>query len=131
MHVTELLQTLTPREREIVISPMKYAFAIAASMLCATAASAQAPGWQPTGEWQCGPHVRIVASGDGFGGIDFFISGAWFDNHYTLRANGQLFFNGVPCVVLGDPFRALRTRRPSKSADVCLDYGPKGECQRD
>jgi hypothetical protein len=44
-----------------------------------------APGWFVTGEWQCGPHVRIIASTDGGDGIDFLIIGAWFDNHYTLR----------------------------------------------
>ena len=58
--------------------------------------------------WQCGPHVRIVASTDGRDGIDFFVVGAWFDNHYTLR-RGQLFYNGVPCSVLGNPL-GLRPR---------------------
>jgi hypothetical protein len=34
-----------------------------------------APGWFITGEWQCGPHVRIVTSTDGGDGIDFLIIG--------------------------------------------------------
>ncbi len=89
-------------------------------------APAQAPGWRITGEWQCGP-VKIITSGDGFGGIDFFVIGAWFDNHYTLRANGQLFYNGVPCTVYGDPFRALQSQRPSKSATEDWDKEIAGD----
>jgi hypothetical protein len=50
-----------------------------------------------------GPHVRIIVSSDGLGGLDWFVKGAWFDNHYTLR-RGQLFYNGAPCVALGDPW---------------------------
>jgi hypothetical protein len=65
-------------------------------------APAQTPGWRATGEWQCGPYVRIITSVDGFGGMDFLITGAWFDNHYTLK-RGQLYYNGVPCVPFGDP----------------------------
>jgi hypothetical protein len=33
----------------------------------------------------------------------FSSKGAWFDNHYTIR-RGQLYYNGIPCVGLGDPF---------------------------
>jgi len=43
-------------------------------------------GWRPTGHWQCGP-VRIITSTDGFGGLDVFVVGAWFDNHDTLPKN--------------------------------------------
>lgn len=66
-----------------------------------TPAYAQAPGWIPTGEWQCGPHVRVVVSIDGYGAMDFFVIGAWFDNHYTVR-RGQLFYNAVPCAAVGN-----------------------------
>jgi hypothetical protein len=78
-----------------------------AFVLAASSAQAQAPqvapGWFVTGEWQCGPNVRIITSTDGGDGIDFLIIGAWFDNHYTLR-RGQLFYNGTPCAVFGNPF---------------------------
>ena len=47
--------------------------------------------------------MRIITSSDGLGGVDSFIKGAWFDNHYTIR-RGQLYYNGLPCVGLGDPF---------------------------
>ena len=66
-----------------------------------TPAYAQAPGWIPTGEWQCGPHVRVVVSIDGYGAMDFHVIGAWFDNHYTIR-RGQLFYNAIPCTALGN-----------------------------
>jgi hypothetical protein len=67
-----------------------------------TVAMEVAPGWTATGEWQCGP-VRIITSTDGFSGVDFFVIGAWFDNHYTMQ-RGQLFYNGNPCVAYGDPW---------------------------
>jgi hypothetical protein len=81
-----------------------------------SAAPAQqvAPGWRATGEWQCGP-VKVISSTDGFGGVDFFVVGAWFDNHYTLR-RGQLFYNGVPCAALGDPWAFMTAPRPKKQA---------------
>jgi hypothetical protein len=60
-----------------------------------------APGWTATGEWQCVP-VRVITSIDGFSGIDFYVKGAWFDNHYTFQ-RGQLYYNGVPCVAVGNP----------------------------
>lgn len=66
-----------------------------------TPAYAQAPGWIPTGEWQCGPHVRVVVSIDGYGAMDFFVIGAWFDNHYTVR-RGALFYNGIACIPMGN-----------------------------
>jgi hypothetical protein len=46
--------------------------------------------------------VRIIASTNGRDGLDFFVKGAWFDNHYTLR-RGQLYYNGIPCAVFGNP----------------------------
>jgi hypothetical protein len=59
--------------------------------------------WRETGGWQCGPFVRVTTSIDDIDGIDFFVRGAWFDNHYTLR-RGELFYNGVPCAPFGFPF---------------------------
>jgi hypothetical protein len=78
---------------------------IAAAVLAilASPAMAQSPGWRPTGGWQCGPHTQITTSTDGRDGIDFFVAGAWFDNHFTLQ-RGDLFYNGVPCVPFGYPF---------------------------
>jgi hypothetical protein len=78
---------------------------IAAAVLAILAfpAMAQSPGWRPTGGWQCGPHTQITTSTDGRDGIDFFVAGAWFDNHFTLRL-GDLFYNGVPCTPFGFPF---------------------------
>jgi hypothetical protein len=72
-----------------------------------------APGWYITGEWQCGPHVRIITSTDGGDGIDFLIIGAWFDNHYTLR-RGQLFYNAIPCAAVGNPIGGPAPRRESR-----------------
>jgi hypothetical protein len=82
-----------------------------------TPAHAQAPGWIPTGEWQCGP-VRVVVSIDGYGAMDFFVAGAWFDNHYTVR-RGQLFYNAVPCASVGNvwPPQPPRKRQPRKQCD--------------
>ena len=76
---------------------------LAAVALFAHGAKAQssAPGWMPTGEWQCGPHVRVIVSSDGLGGLDWFVTGAWFDNHYTVR-RGQLFYNAIPCAAVGN-----------------------------
>jgi hypothetical protein len=96
--------------------------AIVAAMV--TPASAQAPGWIPTGEWQCGPNVRVIVSIDGFGAMDFFVKGAWFDNHYTVR-RGQLFYNSVPCASVGNvwppqpPPRKRQSTRPS--GEQCTD----------
>jgi hypothetical protein len=79
--------------------------------------------WQPTGGWQCGPHVRITTSVDGRDGINFFVTGAWFSNNFTLR-RGQLFYNGVPCTVIGDPL-GIGARFPklgsSSREDRCRD----------
>lgn len=72
-----------------------------------------APGWFITGEWQCGPHVRIISSSDGLGGADFYVKGAWFDNHYTIRRR-QLYYNGMPCVPLGDPWAFMTYPRPKR-----------------
>jgi hypothetical protein len=72
-----------------------------------------APGWTPTGEWQCGP-VRIITSVDGGFGIDFFVKGAWFDNHFTVRP-GRLWYNGTPCVAIGNPIGGPQPRRPARA----------------
>jgi hypothetical protein len=95
---------------------MKYVLALCILVALTAAAHAQTPGWIPTGEWQCGPHVRIVASTDGLGGMDFFVVGAWFDNHYTVR-RGQLFYNGTLCSVLGNPFGMPPPRRQPTTND--------------
>ena len=81
----------------------------------------QAPGWIPTGEWQCGPNVRIVVSIDGYGAMDFLVIGAWFDNHYTVR-RGQLFYNSIPCASVGNvwppqPARKRQTAAPEQPSD--------------
>src|SRR5262245_23785770 len=93
------------------------AFAVFMLFMAIRPAPAQTPGWRETGYWQCGP-VRIITSIDGFGGLDFFVIGAWFDNHYTLQ-RGQLYYNGLPCIAYGDPFGAPRPiRRPIKPPTV-------------
>jgi len=80
------------------------AAAFTAAMLAQPATAQQpAPGWFPTGEWQCGPYVRIITSTDGNMGVNFEVIGAWFNNNYTFR-RGQLFYNGVPCGAIGRPF---------------------------
>ena len=90
-----------------------------------TVAQAQAPGWIPTGEWQCGP-VQVVVSIDGYGAFDFFVKGAWFDNHYTIR-RGQLFYNGIACTSVGNvwppqpPPRKRQTATPYQSDRRCND----------
>jgi hypothetical protein len=78
--------------------------ALALSLIAVQPAPAQqvASGWFATGEWQCGPYVRIITSTDGRDGMDFLVIGAWFDNHYTLR-RGQLYYNGIPCTLFGTP----------------------------
>jgi hypothetical protein len=54
---------------------MKSSYLIPALALPLTAAPAvaqqTAPGWFATGEWRCGPYVRIIISTDGGEGIDF------------------------------------------------------------
>ena len=102
----------------------------AALLLAATLpVSAQvAPGWTATGEWQCGP-VRVISSTDGFGGVDFFVIGAWFDNHYTLQ-RGQLYYNGVPCLAVGNPWAWTQVRRHKSAAiegDDSAGEVPKGK----
>jgi hypothetical protein len=88
-----------------------------AALAFATQTKAQevAPGWRPTGHWQCGP-VRIITSTDGFGGLDFFVVGAWFDNHYTLQKD-NLYYNGVPCMPVGDPWPLMPRRKSVKMED--------------
>jgi hypothetical protein len=106
-----------------ILSPCKarwlIATAVATGILSYLAAPASAqspgPGWLPTGEWQCGP-VRIVASVDGFGAVNFQINGAWFDNNYTLR-RGQLYYNGMPCATLGRPMAFATPRKAAANED--------------
>jgi hypothetical protein len=76
---------------------------VAASVPQPANAQQPAPGWSPTGEWRCGPYVRIITSTDGGFGVNFEVIGAWFNNNYTFR-RGQLFYNGTPCAAIGRPF---------------------------
>jgi hypothetical protein len=85
------------------------------------AAQPPAPGWFPTGEWRCGPYVRIITSTDGGTGMNFEVIGAWFNNNYTLR-RGQLFYNGLPCTAIGRPFGSTDPRR-----NVQVDEPGEGE----
>ena len=107
--------------------------AIVAAMV--TPAGAQAPGWIPTGEWQCGPHVRVVVSIDGFGAMDFFVKGAWFDNHYTVR-RGALFYNGIACAAVGNvwppqPPRKRHVATPENPSDPrCVESLPLAEREK-
>jgi len=92
-----------------------------------TPAYAQAPGWIPTGEWQCGPNVRIVVSIDGYGAMNFFVAGAWFDNNYTVR-RGQLFYNSIPCASVGNVWPPQPPPRKKRVADKsCTDPDYPGE----
>jgi hypothetical protein len=97
------------------------AAAISLTALTSVQAQEVAPGWRATGHWQCGP-VKIITSTDGFGALDMFVVGAWFDNHYTLR-RGQLYYNGAPCIAVGQPFGIGRgvpeRRRVSTAAEDC------------
>jgi hypothetical protein len=98
---------------------------------------AQAPGWRPTGEWQCkGGLVRIISSTDGLGAVNFEIKGAWFDNHFTLR-RGNMFYNGEPCFAIGDPMAfvlegrvgSTTGKRPQpQDPEVELCTGDRREC---
>jgi hypothetical protein len=93
--------------------------AIGVALFAHGAKAQSAPGWIPTGEWQCGPHVRVVVSTDGRDGLDFLVIGAWFDNHYTVR-RGQLFYNAIPCAAIGKvwPWGPKRqTAKPEQSSD--------------
>jgi hypothetical protein len=87
------------------MKPLTLFTGIALCLAAPTLAAAQqpAPGWYPTGEWRCGPYVRIITSTDGGMGVNFEVIGAWFNNNYTFR-RGQLFYNGVPCEAIGRPF---------------------------
>lgn len=107
----EACETALQREEMKTRSIIAAAIFIAATM----PVNAQvAPGWTPTGEWQCGP-VRVISSTDGFGGVDFFVIGAWFDNHYTLQ-RGQLYYNGNPCLAVGDPWAWTKAPRRKAAA---------------
>jgi hypothetical protein len=91
-----------------------FAFWFALAIAFVVMARAQAPGWRATGEWQCGPHVRIIVSSDGRDGMDWNVIGAWFDNHYTMR-RGQLFYNGTPCMAVGDVWPLMTRAAPKLS----------------
>jgi hypothetical protein len=107
---------------------MKTLLTALALALAISAAHAQAPGGTPTGEWQCGPHVRITVSFDGRDGQDWLVKGAWFDNHYTVR-RGQLFYNGAPCLAVGEVWPIVSRRIPvgvPKATKAPVD--PNGDC---
>ena len=99
-------------EKQIVTTITIPLATAAALCLSVSAAVAQqpAPGWHPTGEWQCGSRVRIITSHDGGDGINFEVIGAWFNNNYTFR-RGQLFYNGMPCLAIGQPIGSGMPRR--------------------
>ena len=99
--------------------------AIVAAMV--TPASAQAPGWIPTGEWQCGPHVRVVVSIDGYGAMDWHVIGAWFDNHYTVR-RGALFYNGIACAAVGNVWPPQPPPRKRQSARPTPEHPSDPRC---
>jgi hypothetical protein len=109
--------TMISRYLTVILAAIVFALVFVGLVSALRSAHAQAPqvapGWFVTGEWQCGPHVRIVTSTDGGDGIDFLIIGAWFDNHYTLR-RGQLFYNGTPCAAVGFPIGGPAPRRESE-----------------
>jgi hypothetical protein len=96
----------------------------AATLALVTSASAQSPGWTPTGHWQCGPYVRVTVSTDGFGALDWLVVGAWFDNHYTLR-RGELYYNGSPCAAVGNVWPNLPPRRKVKNQRCWVDGDPE------
>ena len=98
-YLNALRRATQPQERE---SDMKRLLLYTA-MALALATSAGASPWLniPTGEWQCGPHVKVVVSIDGYGAMDFHVIGAWFNNHYTVR-RGALFYNGIACAAVGN-----------------------------
>jgi hypothetical protein len=94
-------------------------FAAAVALMSPLPASTQevAPGWRATGHWQCGP-VRILSSeaANGSAGLDFFVTGAWFDNHFTLIRD-QLYYNGTPCMAVGYPWPLRPPQRQVKNED--------------
>ena len=77
-----------------------------------------APGWIATGEWQCGP-VRIITSRPANGTIanDFYVIGAWFDNHFTLYGGDVLYYNGVPCQTITYPLPRPRPHAKAPPVD--------------
>jgi hypothetical protein len=93
----------------------RFLLSTATVLALVTFANAQTPGWIPTGEWQCGPHVRVIVSTDGFGALDWFVVGAWFDNHYTLRRGG-LYYNGISCAAVGNVWPNLPPRKKVRSS---------------
>jgi hypothetical protein len=61
----------------------------------------------------------VTTSNDGLGGIDFFVTGAWFDNNYTIRGD-MLFYNGELCTPFGMPFSQnfLQRRHPAATENA-------------
>ncbi len=97
---------------------------LAAMTSCAKAA----PGWKYTGGWVChGGRVNVTHSNDGLGSVDFFVVGAWFDNHYTLRGNA-LYYNGELCRPFGRPFMDNFRAPMVRSGDrmVPNEFPPEG-----
>jgi hypothetical protein len=89
---------------------------IAALTFASTAPTQEiAPGWRATGHWQCGP-VRIITSQpiNGSTGLDFYVIGAWFDNHFTLYQGDTLYYNGVRCAAVAYPWPRTPPRLNSK-----------------
>jgi hypothetical protein len=97
---------------------------LAASVLPGHAQFSVAPGWVATGEWQCGP-VRIITSqpANGSIGTDFYVIGAWFNNHFTLYQGDTLYYNGVPCQTIN--YRPLPRPRPQKHVQAQEEPEPK------
>jgi hypothetical protein len=101
---------------------------ITIALLAATIAVGSAHGWQQTGGWQCG-FARVTTSNDGLGGIDFFVTGAWFDNKYTIRGD-MLFYNGELCTPFGMPFSQnfLQRRHPAATEMPAPEAQPTPDC---
>ena len=117
------LSRRTTTERTTIMKRLLLATAAVLTVTATASAQSPGPGWVPTGEWQCkGGLVRIISSTDGLGAVNFEIKGAWFDNNYTLRRD-QFYYNGTPCVTLGDPWAWLKEPRqkPVASKDSPSD----------
>jgi hypothetical protein len=102
------------------------AAALALELASPALAQEIAPGWTATGEWQCmGGRVRIITSqpANGSFGLDFYVIGAWFDNHYTLYKGDALYYNGTPCTAVAYPWPMPRPRpKQTVKLEDCQDY---------